>query len=88
MRYFRPNSRNYSLFIIQYSLNYPHVFGSTVVKSTGEVLENWAQLKAAEKTAIERGDDPYAYSGKSKKLHDKTINRLEKSGRFFALRKD
>jgi uncharacterized protein YabN with tetrapyrrole methylase and pyrophosphatase domain len=38
---------------------HPHVFGSTVVKSTGEVLENWAQLKAAEKAAIERGDDPY-----------------------------
>jgi hypothetical protein len=46
--------------IIHYLLNYPYVFGSTIVKSTGEVLENQAQLKATEKAAIERGDDPYA----------------------------
>jgi tetrapyrrole methylase family protein/MazG family protein len=35
---------------------HPHVFGDVKVKSSSEVLRNWAQLKAAEKNAAAKDD--------------------------------
>lgn len=35
---------------------HPHVFGDTAVSSTGEVLENWEQLKRTEKGQISHAD--------------------------------
>ncbi|HEX3375543.1 MAG TPA: nucleoside triphosphate pyrophosphohydrolase [Candidatus Acidoferrales bacterium] len=34
---------------------HPHVFGNVIAKTSGEVLKNWAQIKAKEKQELQKG---------------------------------